>query len=175
MSVEGSKRRPGRPPKPPGERKRRNLTIRLRDKLRSDLESRARLNQRSLSEEAEARLERSFADADAATKAAEAVIEQALGGPSVRPIATGMTAAFIHEGSTAAGQRLPDPKDWVRDQECYRSALLAVVKQLLNGLPDDSDQERKATIETIWHREQSRIANRDHGGFRPLKITGENS
>ena len=50
----------GRPPVAPELRKRNNVTIRLRDQLKASLESDAQENGRSLSEEIEARLERSL-------------------------------------------------------------------------------------------------------------------
>jgi hypothetical protein len=56
------KRPRGRPPKPDEERKRGNLTMRLRDATRIALEESAAANQRSLSEECEARLEHSLRD-----------------------------------------------------------------------------------------------------------------
>jgi hypothetical protein len=56
------KRPRGRPPKPDEERKRGNLTMRSRDVTRIALEEAAAANQRSLSEECEARLEHSLRD-----------------------------------------------------------------------------------------------------------------
>jgi hypothetical protein len=60
--TETPKRPRGRPPKPEAERKRGNLTMRLRDATRLALEDAAAANQRSLSEECEARLEYSLRD-----------------------------------------------------------------------------------------------------------------
>jgi len=56
--TEQSKR--GRPPKSVEDRKRNNLTMRMRDATKEKLEREARANGRSLSEEAEARIEQSF-------------------------------------------------------------------------------------------------------------------
>ena len=55
------KRRPGRPPKPETERKSRNFTFRSRGSLDAQLKEAARQSGRSVSEEIEFRLERSFA------------------------------------------------------------------------------------------------------------------
>jgi hypothetical protein len=55
-----AKRRRGGQPKPANERKRNNLTFRVRDKLRADLTAAAEANQRSVSEEIEHRVEASF-------------------------------------------------------------------------------------------------------------------
>lgn len=54
------RKRPGRPPKPARERKRSNFTFRVRDDLRRLLEDGAAENGRSVSEEIEAQLERSY-------------------------------------------------------------------------------------------------------------------
>lgn len=54
------KRRRGRPSIPPANRKRNNLTFRARDSLKRQLNELAERNQRSISEEIEFLLERSF-------------------------------------------------------------------------------------------------------------------
>jgi hypothetical protein len=54
------KRRPGGQFKDPAQRKRRHFTFRLRDQLSTSLEQEAAKNTRSVSEEIEHRLERSF-------------------------------------------------------------------------------------------------------------------
>jgi hypothetical protein len=55
------RRKRGGQPKPAAERKRNNLTFRVRDNLRAQLQASADQHQRSLSEECEYRLEHSFA------------------------------------------------------------------------------------------------------------------
>lgn len=65
---EASKRR-GRPPKKASERKRNNVTTRLRDKTKRLLETEAEKAGRSLSEEIEFRLEQSFSEASALVRA----------------------------------------------------------------------------------------------------------
>ena len=50
----------GRPPLSPEKRKRNNVTLRLRDELKQQLEERADASRRSLSEEMESRLEDSL-------------------------------------------------------------------------------------------------------------------
>jgi hypothetical protein len=60
--MDQSKRKRGRPPKPEGERRRGNLTFRVRAHLRYLLQLRADRSGRSLSEEIEYRLERSLAE-----------------------------------------------------------------------------------------------------------------
>ena len=53
-------RRRGRPPIEPSQRKRNNVTVRVRDETKSQLAVAAALNGRSLSEEIEARIQESF-------------------------------------------------------------------------------------------------------------------
>jgi hypothetical protein len=57
---ENQKRRPGGQLKPPTERKRNNLTFRVRDQLKTALESAVAASGRSVSEEVEFRLNRDF-------------------------------------------------------------------------------------------------------------------
>jgi hypothetical protein len=62
IPSDGTLARSGRSPKFQGQRTRGSLTIRLRDKVREDLEREAAENGRSLSEEVEYRLERTLND-----------------------------------------------------------------------------------------------------------------
>ena len=52
----------GRPPKPESQRRRNNVTIRMRDSVKKNLQVSAESHGRSLSEEIEWRLEQSFRD-----------------------------------------------------------------------------------------------------------------
>src|SRR4051812_30160310 len=56
MAGEAGKKRRGRPPKPPSERRRHNQTFRIDERLRELLQSKAQNAQRSVSEEVEERL-----------------------------------------------------------------------------------------------------------------------
>jgi hypothetical protein len=60
MKQPQPKRRRGGQPKPAAQRKRNNLTFRVRDQLRERLEKAAAANDRSISEEIEHRLNRDF-------------------------------------------------------------------------------------------------------------------
>jgi len=64
MAVKPKVKRRGRPPISPEQRKRNNVTLRLRDELKQKLEKGARATGRSLSEEMEFRLEQSSASDD---------------------------------------------------------------------------------------------------------------
>lgn len=78
--IPTKKRGRGRPPKPEAERKRNNVTVRLRDATRAALEKWAKENQRSLSEEIETRLERSALDQGQLAAAMEATYGRWLAG-----------------------------------------------------------------------------------------------
>jgi hypothetical protein len=60
MTDQPQKRKRGGQPKPAAERKRNNMTFRVRDSLRAELQASADKHQRSVSEEIEYRLEHSF-------------------------------------------------------------------------------------------------------------------
>ena len=97
-------RKKGRPPKfAAGERTRGPLTVRLRDRVRSELETAAAENDRSLSEEMEYRIELSLARRDDL---------QHQWGPNVFAIAEGAAKALKSiQGFTG--------KDWITDQRTY--------------------------------------------------------
>lgn len=118
-----TKKARGRPPKTAAERKRNNVTIRMRDATKADLEAAAAGNQRSLSEEIEFRLEESSA---------------AFGGPEIHKMARLMADAFLRGGRRAAtASRHPtwQPKDWMDDAFCYEAALAEVVAALRSAQP----------------------------------------
>src|SRR5437867_726083 len=98
-------RKVGRPAKPARERKRNNLTLRIRDKLRDDLARAAESNQRSLSEETEARLERSFDRQDLFERFAEE-----LGGKGLYGLIK-IVAAAMGEAGRSAGSLAGIPDD----------------------------------------------------------------
>jgi hypothetical protein len=127
-----AKTKRGRPPKPPAARKRNNLTIRVRDKLKADLEANAAGNQRSLSEEAEFRLERSFSE--------ESFIDHALGGADMRQMAILMISAFSsagRRGALASGHPEWTPAEWLQDPYCYKQAMLGALQALAPAHPGE--------------------------------------
>lgn len=115
-----SKRGRGRPPKPVAARKRNNLTIRLRDQTKAAIEKQAADNQRSLSEEAEHRLERSFDfDAELGGQRTAALI---------KTIARAMNATGSEAALLATGRRVGD--GWLSHPYSYDQAVRAVVEVL---------------------------------------------
>jgi hypothetical protein len=135
MKAQEKKRTRGRPPKPPGERKRNNVTIRMRDELKAALEAAAVQNQRSLSEEIEGRLEQAFA------------IARVFGGEEVAEIQHVMSGAFLRGGRRGAiAKRHPkwSAPEWMDSPFCYYAAALSVFDELLRLEPyplNDSDPD----------------------------------
>jgi hypothetical protein len=72
--------RRGRPPVPPGQRKSKNFTFRSRGDLHARLAAAAAQSNRSISEEIEWRIERSFLDQDRATEALGLIYGRELAG-----------------------------------------------------------------------------------------------
>lgn len=122
-------RRPGRPTKPTSERKRNSVTLRVRDALKDAIAAAAKANQRSVSEEAEFRLELSLLD------------DASVGGGDLRPIAVVMATAFAAGGRRRDGR---PPSQWLHDPAAFRSATMKVFETLLalaprEGAPEDFD------------------------------------
>lgn len=128
-----TKKRPGRPAKPAVEGERIPLSLRITAALKRDLEASA--NGRSLSQEAEYRLDRSFRQ------------EESLGGPELARIALHMTTSFYLAGEKAArrlGTGLGDAKDWTANPDAFRKAAVAVIIELMALAPDWNDPGAKA-------------------------------
>jgi hypothetical protein len=122
MAKARKKRQVGRPAKPKAERKRNNLTIRVRDALREDLGKSAAANQRSVSEETEMRLLHSFQVND--------FVRQALSlayGPRTAALAL-ILAYVIHETGTHAGFLSTLTPDGARDWRAIPFAFDQAVK-----------------------------------------------
>jgi hypothetical protein len=132
-----TKRSRGRPRVTDSERKRNNVTIRLRDRLKAALAQSADEQQRSLSEEIERRLETSF------------VVEEVLGDAEMRRLIFFVTSAF----AAATGKR-----DWLNDPIAYSAGTAAVLDALLIGFPDRGEDRARA-IEALVGRLLTRLAH----------------
>jgi hypothetical protein len=110
--------------------KRSQFGARIRLALREKLEAAAQENGRSVSEEAEARLEASF------------ILEGALMGPD--PLR--MAAVFVIAGQRAAEyENHPEwiaTGEWRADPACYETAIFAVTKMLWQQHPNRSKVEQ---------------------------------
>jgi hypothetical protein len=122
--------------------KRHPLNMRTTLETRQRLETAAAANGRSLAQEVEARLERSFLE------------EAALGGPEMVRLAYLMTTAF----ATAANRVANGSPDWANDPAAYRAGLTAVVDALLIGMPDATAEDMGLLIEALKSRLLSRVA-----------------
>ena len=126
MSTSAYGGRPKRKPEP-GERV--HLGFRVTPKLKRDLEKAAERNGRSISAEAELRMESTFS-----SETVIEALERSLGGPEMRHIAVLMAAAFTGAGWRRSGGRAP--KEWLTDKWTYLQAVEAVVEALiLQGPP----------------------------------------
>lgn len=122
--------------------KRYPLNMRTTKETRERLEAAASANGRSLAQEVEVRLERSFAE------------EHGFGGPDMRRLAYLMATAFATAGQLRAGSK----PDWISDRDCYRAGLFGAVDALLIGLPGATAEEVAREIEGLKGRLLSRIA-----------------
>jgi hypothetical protein len=139
MSSAESKRR-GRPRMDLAQRKRANLTFRVRDELRARLEAAARVGQRSISEEIEHRLEASFRD--------EELLITNLGGTAGQRIIRPLLIFF--EFLALSG------KDWTKDKETAGSlsdAIKIVVDAVVSGWKPP--RRSKGEIEAIRSRQKT--------------------
>jgi hypothetical protein len=120
------------------------LNLRTTATLRAMLEAAAQTSGRSLTQEATARLARSF-DQDAA-----------FGDPEMRRVAIAMSVAF-----QLGGQYYSDGKPgWTRNRDAYMAGMRGVIDALLTGIPDVTDKEIWLEIECLKSNLLTRIAQR---------------
>jgi hypothetical protein len=114
------KRPVGRPKKAPGERKRRILTLRARDALHKAISIAASQNERSLSEEIEARIERSFDRQDLLTEGLDLAFGESIGGLLV------VLGAAMQNASRRAGYRIGEGRDPMLNPDVREQSFVAV-------------------------------------------------
>jgi hypothetical protein len=112
--AKSSSRRPGPRPQGPFEDKRRTLTTRITDETRAALDAAAAANGRSLSQEIEFRLERSFAG----ERAYADMIQLAFGG--AEPY--GLLQVFIAMARQQEARK-GDGTSWTQDKETFIRAV----------------------------------------------------
>lgn len=125
------KRRRGRPSIPEGERKRQHLTLRVRDQTKRSLEYHANANQRSLSEEAEARLEISFGSEKVLHEALELAYGKQLAGlflllTRAMDEAGGIAAVYGNLAKTGWSPGIP-PAPWLQEPYAFDQVAKAAV------------------------------------------------
>jgi len=143
--MEQPRRNRGRPPKPEHERRRANLTFRVRDHLRQDLERLAAEEGRSISEVIEHRLERSFVE--------DLILYGEHGPPHIRQavqtIARVLSSLEMLTGRKALG---PDGDPWLHEQAWKAVSLWFASTRPLGKirrprkLPDDPYLKRPPDI-----------------------------
>jgi hypothetical protein len=104
------------------------LLLRIRPKLKADLEQEARAQGHSLSAEAVKRLEESL------------VREAALGGRALAQVVSLMAAAFARSGQFSAADK--PPEEWLNDPAAYIAATVGVVTALMHASPLSEDEKR---------------------------------
>ncbi len=76
-------------------------------------------------------------------------------GTEMRRVGEMMTSTFWFAGQQAAtqsGQINPTPRDWLQNQYCYRTALVQVATNLIEGMPEATPDEKALVIEDIKGR-----------------------
>jgi hypothetical protein len=141
-------RRIGRPTKPPTAGERIQIGVQVAPKVKGRLDADAEKNHRSLSREAELRLEGSFDRQDLLTD----VLSLAYGrrvGAILMILGTVMGQAGIYElYSKAGGPLLDDSNDltsWLDDPDAFEQAMLGVLAALEKLRPEGGISEPKRT------------------------------
>jgi hypothetical protein len=134
----------GRPKKADAVAKRPQVVSRIRPALHAKLEAAAQESRRSLGEETEARIERSF------------LLDEVLGGRYPLLIA----AAFTLAGQQAATFKGLPAEAWEADPECFSAALLAAAKELWRQHP--------GKVEHSWQEWCMRLVGYLGGTYAPL-------
>jgi hypothetical protein len=129
-----AKRPRGRPRKSREERKRNTIAVRARDELKSALERSAAANQRSLSEEAEMRLEQSFR----AQGMLDQALELAFGRQSAAVVLLiGRLMREVGTYAALASGRMPDTAGgWLADPFAFDQVRMAINRALDAVRPD---------------------------------------
>jgi hypothetical protein len=137
-------KRIGRPTKAGKEGEKSALGVRASAELKQRLIHAAERNGRSLSQEAEMRLERSFSE------------ERGWGGPAIQHMAYLMASTFALAGSRAAHAKQHGdwtPEEWIHEPYCYEAAVAAVMDRLLSERPEGLDGR------AVVNRLLTRLAN----------------
>ena len=120
------------------------LNLRMNAALREQLVAAAGVTGRSLTQEATARLARSF-DQDLV-----------FGDSEIRRVTIAMALAFELAGRHRSGSK----SGWTRDRDAYRAGMFGVIDALLIGMPDVTDEEIKIEIGGLKSSLLSRILRR---------------
>jgi len=119
----------------------------MRPAIRTMLEREAKAQDRSLSEEAGARIEQTLIGPDN------------LFGPELRRLASEMLISFA-SGLSRFDQDHRDAADLLADPNHHRNGVIALVLTLLERGPYENDAERALTIEAIKSAFLTKVVNR---------------
>lgn len=145
MSEPAQPKKRGRPPKPADERKGHNLTFRTRANLRERLEEAAEKSGRSVTEEVELRVERSF-ETDRIVRGfndlSSIFVEN---GDAARHFASAMMGliASVQEAKAADGRQIGS-QDWSNSPATKAGVRICVSSLLDYYVPKIGDEERAA-------------------------------
>jgi hypothetical protein len=126
--------------------KRHPLNMRTTKEIRDRLERAAATAGRSLAQEVEHRLDRSFVD------------DGGFGSLELKRFAVLMAVAFDTAGSLHAPQGA-QIQEWIRNPDCYRAAMFGVIEALLIGMPEATPDDVILQFESLKGRLMSRFLN----------------
>ncbi|ROQ01147.1 hypothetical protein EDC65_0324 [Stella humosa] len=151
--MTGPTKRAGAPPtSEPRPGQKTTLSVRASPQLKAKILDAMKMSGRSLSEEAELRLDWSFA------------AEEEWGSAEIRRMAFILAGAFDQWGRAAAIMNgHPDwtPAQWVADPDCYGAASRAVVETLYSNLPTNDPDLRRQFLANLIVRIESIRQNED--------------
>ena len=125
----------GKPKREPRPGERVHAGLRLTPEAKGRIERAAQRSGRSLSQEMEFRLERSFS------------LDTAFGSGEMLDMALKMATAFAIAGNARAVEK--GIAHWLDDADCYRSAMLSVFSMLLRGQPNGDEASTALAIEAL--------------------------
>ncbi len=128
--MEGRKRRTGRPTKRAERGKKASLGLKVTPSIKDKIEAAARKSGRTQSQEAEYRLEQSFATQDTIA----ATLDAQLGPREVRWATLEAMIAFSSAGEAAAREK--KIADWMHDAECLQKAATAAISVFVKMIPE---------------------------------------
>lgn len=142
--------------------KRYPLNMRTTLETRQRLERAARASGRSLVQEVEYRLDKSFSDEDWQ--------KRIFGGLKARPATERMVAAFLSEGQMAArlsglisdepADKAVDKKiDWIDNRECYLAAMFGAFHANMLAVPNVTAEDIHLWCEAVKGRAQTFLTN----------------
>jgi predicted transcriptional regulator len=139
----------GRPKRKPKRGERVHVGFRVPPDLKRRLEAAAKTSTRSISQEAELRLEQSFRSQDF------------LGGVEVQQLLDKVALAFAHEGQLAADSKRKRG-EWAGDPECYQAAMLGAMETLLLQQPEPKVGTLPESIQAQIESLRGRMATHIH-------------